>query len=521
MDVTHQVVIVGAGPAGMVTALLLGDLGVDCLVVDKRTQISPLPRARGIHARASEILRQLRVEQDMTAAALRVRPQMEIRGPLDQPPAATIPTGGADFAEVSACEGIAIAQDLFESVLRDHLAHRPSVELRLGLRATDLEILTDGTAVVGLADTVNGENVCRVHATYIVAADGWRSEIRSLCKIDFHGAESLAALRSVLFRADLAPWLGDPPPAFVQLTHVPGILLPTHADNRWATMRFDGPTGAGPGDVARFIQEQFGIDVTAEPIGDTRWSVGVQWASSMQHGPVLLAGDAAHRVTPQGAGGISMAMADAHNLTWKLAAILDGWGGPGLLPSYDAERGPVSRDICRANQAMWTSMAESGSSAAPTDLRMLDMGYRYASDLIIGRDDGPVLDAAATYTPSANPGARAPHAWLDDDRRQSTLDAYGRGFVLVCRRRSTWPQIVVRYQDPGTVPVAALDTERADVVAAYGLDRGGHVDGAVLVRPDGHIAWRTNGEANPESALHQALANASGNTPPAPHNWWR
>ena len=509
MGTTRQVVIVGAGPTGAVTALLLGDLGIDCLVIDKRTEISALPRARGIHARASEILRQLGVEQDMAAAALPIRPQMEIRGPLDQPPAATIPTGGADFAEVSACEGIAIAQDVFESVLRDHLARRPSVELRLGTRATDLEILTDGTAVVGLDDTVNGET-SRVHAAYVIAADGWRSEIRGLCGIDFEGTESLAALRGVLFRADLAPWLGAPPPAFIQLTHVPGVLLPTHPDGRWATMRFAGPAGAEPADAAQFVREQLGVDVTVEPLGDTRWSVGVQWASRMQHGPVLLAGDAAHRVTPQGAGGISMAMADAHNLSWKLAAILQGWGGPGLLPSYDAERSPVARGICTVNHAMWTSMSEPGSTAAPVDLRMLDMGYRYASDLILGADRGTVLDVAATYTPSVDPGARAPHAWLDDDRRRSTLDAFGSGFVVVCRPESTWPQ-TVRHQDTGSVPVVALTTERADVLTAYGLGEGEHREGAVLVRPDGHVAWRTHSGANPELALRHALTIASGN----------
>lgn len=186
MDATRDVLIVGGGPTGMVAAMLLGDFGIDCLVVDKRAAIAALPRARGIHARATEILRQLGVEEDMVAAALPIRPQMEVRGPLDQPPEATIPTGGADFVEVSACEGIAIAQDLFERVLRDHLARRPNVELRLGTRATNLEVLSDGSVVVCLDDVVSGESD-PVHAAYVVAADGWRSAIRRLAGIDFEG----------------------------------------------------------------------------------------------------------------------------------------------------------------------------------------------------------------------------------------------------------------------------------------------------------------------------------------------
>ena len=509
MDATRQVVIVGAGPAGMVTALLLGDQGIDCLIIDKRLETSPLPRARGIHARASEILRQLGIEADMTAAALPIRPQMEVRGPLDLPPSAIISTGGADFDEVSPCEGVAIAQDLFESVLRTHLPRRPTVELRLGVRATDLQVLPDGTAVVDLDDTSTGESN-RVQATFVVAADGWRSEIRNMCGVGFEGADSLAALRGVLFRADLTPWLGDPPPAFVQFTHVPGILLPTHPDHRWGTMRFDGPAGAGSADPGRFVREQLGIEVAVEPLGDTRWSVGVQWASSMQHGPVLLVGDAAHRVTPQGAGGISMAMADAHNLSWKLAAVLNGWGGSGLLSSYDAERGPVTRAICRVNQAMWTSMADGGSSASPADLRTLDMGYRYASAIVLGHKEDMVLDAAATYTPSADPGARAPHVWLDNDRSRSTLDTYGHGFVLVCRPTSPWPQAVAQYQGTGSIPVAILATDDNGVLDTYDLVTDDALDGAVLVRPDGHVAWRCHSHADAKSGLRQALTAASG-----------
>ncbi len=314
----------------------------------------------------------------------------------------------------------------------------------------------------------------------------------------------------MLFRADLSPWLGNPPPAFVQLTHVPGILLPTHPDDRWGTMRFEGPTGVGPSDAARFVHEQLGIDVAVEPLGDTRWSVGVQWASAMQHGPVLLAGDAAHRVTPQGAGGISMAMADAHNLAWKLAAVVRGWGGPRLLPSYTAERGPVTRAICAANQEMWTSMSKPGSTPAAADLRLLDMGYRYASDVIIGSNSQSILDPTTTYTQSADPGARAPHAWLGEDRTRSTLDVFGRGFVLVCHQKSGWPGAVSRCKDAGSVPVASLTTERSEMLAAYGLGEGESHSGAVLVRPDGHVAWRTDGDADPEPALRRALTIGSG-----------
>src|SRR6478609_8197362 len=135
-----EVLIVGAGPAGVVAALLLGDLGVRTLLVDRRTEVSSLPRARGIHARATEILRQLGVEADMVANALPVDPRMEVRTTVAAEPVAVVSTGGSEWKQVSPCDGIAIAQDVFESVLRQHLARRASVQLRLGVQLTDLTV---------------------------------------------------------------------------------------------------------------------------------------------------------------------------------------------------------------------------------------------------------------------------------------------------------------------------------------------------------------------------------------------
>jgi 2-polyprenyl-6-methoxyphenol hydroxylase-like FAD-dependent oxidoreductase len=303
MAATREVLIVGGGPTGVVLGMLLGDFGIDVLVVDKRPRISPLPRARGIHARAAEILRQLGIADDMVAAALPVRPALEVRGPLTEPPVAVVPTGGEGFVEVSPSEGIAIAQDRFESVLRQHLTRRSTVELRPGVGATELSLEEGGSgAVVTLTETASGRT-STVRAEYVVGADGWRSDIRRGLGVPFLGEEHLARLRGVFFRADLRPWLGDPPPAFIQLTHVPGILLSTHPDHRWATMRLTGPDGAGPKVPEALIREHLGVDVPVEVLGDTTFSVGVQWAETLQRGRVLLAGDAAHRVTPQGAGG--------------------------------------------------------------------------------------------------------------------------------------------------------------------------------------------------------------------------
>lgn len=505
MGTTREVVIVGGGPTGVVLGLLLGDFGIDCLIVDKRREISPLPRARGIHARATEILRQLGVEDDMVAAALPIRPQLEVRGPLSEAPVAVVPTGGADLVEVSPSEGIAIAQDLFEAILRQHLARRPTVELRLGVTAGDVTLdSSGGGATVVLTDARSGAQE-RVRAAYLIGADGWRSDVRSQVGVEFAGEQELARLRGVSFRADLRGWLGDPPPAFVQFVHRPGVMLATHVDHRWATMRLCGPDATGPDDPAEFVQDQLGVQVPLTVLGDTMFTVGVQWADTLQRGRVLLAGDAAHRVTPQGAGGISAAMADAHNLAWKLAAALRGWGSPTLVGSYADERGPVTRQLCQANLQMWLAMQRSAGGPPAGDLRVLDMGYRYSSAVIAGGSPTR-LDLAATYAPSADPGARAPHAWRDDRHTLSTLDRFGKSMVLVAAPCSPWIQVLLEAGVGTGVPVDMVIAEKAGVREAYRLDG---VE-AVLVRPDGHIAWRSAAAPATVTSLRAALLAATG-----------
>lgn len=522
----------GAGPAGVTAALLLGDIGVRTLLVDMRNEVSTLPRARGIHARACEILRQLGIEDDMVGHALPIDPRMEVRSSLAVDPLMVAATGGSAFAEVSPCEGIAIAQDVFEGVLRSHLPQRETVTLKLGVRLTALQVPggegVNGNAVTAtLVDTVTGRSGT-YRPRFVIGADGWRSDTRGFAGIDVLGDGNLGSMRSVRFRADLGPWLGDPPPAFVRLAAADGVLLPTHPDHRWVTMR--PIRTAAPEDPAEFVTEQLGVDVAPEVLGDDTWVAAVQYAQSFSRGSVFLVGDAAHRVTPAGATGISSAMADAHNLAWKIGAVLAGWGSPGLLSSYAAEREPVARDTCAANRSMWDDVA-AGRVTPAQDLRILDMGYIYASEAILAfparptglaeraersaqgsvvahapsgsheqlepvsgpdvvdRGHGARAVSQAQYQPSAQPGARAPHAWIQrDGRRLSTIDLFGKGFVLLTGPAGiAWIDAAEAVTRSSAVPVTGVAVHEVHVAAAYELAHGE----AVLVRPDGHVAWRS------------------------------
>lgn len=502
-DITCDVLVVGAGPAGVSAGMLLGDFGIHTVVIDRRTTISDLPRGRGIHARAAEILRQLGIEAEMAAAALPTAPRVETRRSLADAPSAVIATGADAPSGLSPCHGLTIAQDVFETVLRSHVTRRRTVDVRLGLRLVDFTVDGRRQITATLVDEGSGRSVT-VLARYLLGADGWRSEVRHIAGIGFVGDE-LGSQRSVLFRADLTAWLGKPPPVFVRLPAVDAVLVPTHPDNRWVLTQAGDEDGLAAADLVRTL---LGVDVQPEVLGEHRWVAGVRCAEDFRRGPILLLGDAAHRLTPAGAAGIGLAMADAHNLAWKIAGVLRGWAGHRALVSYDQERGSVARAICDLNYQMWHDLVAGRPSTI--DLRSLDMGYHYVSSIVMSEHSQHPHLAGSPYRPTAVPGARAPHVWLGPDARASTLDAFGRGFVLVTGPGGrAWADAAVELQRTDAVPLEGLVLNETESITLYGLTLGG----AVLVRPDGHVAWRfghTTSWTNASQELREVLLKVTG-----------
>jgi putative polyketide hydroxylase len=311
-----------------------------------------------------------------------------------------------------------------------------------------------------------------IHARYVLAADGARSPIREQLGIGLDGEADLGRQRMVAFRADLTPWTGPNPRGIYFLTRRFATLIWTHKDHRWMLNV--------PGDDDVDVADVLGVD-GVKVLGSTQWTAAARTAQRYRQGPVFLLGDAAHQVPPAGATGVSAAMHDAHNLAWKLAAVLRGRAGEGLLDSYEEERGAVGRRNVAETAAAWKrTFAASGPPFAGRSLQQIDMGYQYRSSAIID-DGGPDLDPpGAQYQPSAAPGCRAPHLWLADGR--STIDLFDRGYVLLTApagakwRTGRCPEHVISEPDfPGL----------------YGIEP----TGAVLVRPDGHVAWRAVDDA--------------------------
>jgi hypothetical protein len=312
----------------------------------------------------------------------------------------------------------------------------------------------------------------------MIAADGARSGIRERLGIAMDGPDDLGRQHMVAFRADLTAYTTERPRGVYFLTDSHAALLWTHRDNRWVV---SVPDSGQPVDEAAMVREVLGLpDLRVEVLAANRWTAAAQSATTYRSGPVFLIGDAAHRFPPAGATGVSAAMHDAHNLAWKLAFVARGQADESLLGTYAVERQAVGQRNVAETAGAWARMF--GGSAevfAERSLAQIDMGYQYRSAAV--ESDGVDADPpGADYEPSATPGCRAPHMWIElDGTKVSTIDLFEREIVLLTTPLGeSW-----RFAHPEAKSVVIHEPEWP---ALYGISP----EGAVMVRPDGHVAWR-------------------------------
>jgi putative polyketide hydroxylase len=522
------VLIVGGGITGLSTALFLARLGVRPILVERHPSTALLPQARAFNPRSMEIYRALGL-----AEAIRDRTSILTDMP-DMIGADTL-AGHEHFrfdvlakarppASLSPADWEMIDQDELERIVRAH-AEDGGADVRFG---TELVAMTDGgdgvTAVV--RDLETGFHH-RIHADYVVAADGHRAGLRERLGVGADGPGVLLEVANFVFDADLGAALQGRRflLAYLDRPTKGSTLIPLREFGRWAlAVPYRPELGESVADFTRphcveLARQAIGLPdvdirlVPSMPGSDrivTTTTIGGWVARRYRAGRVFFAGDAAHVVPPSGSYGANTGIADAHNLAWKLAAVLEDGAGDELLDTYEDERRPVARLTLESAMQLLHDRHEGAGDKTKTDDLAMIFGYRYRSSAVLAGTAGAGRPVEDPRTPSGEPGLRAPHVRLEQGgARLSTLDLFTGSFTVLAGPAGVgW---VAAAKAAAAALGLAVDVHRVGFefddpddrwAAAYGVTAGG----AVLVRPDGFVAWRA-GELprHPERELRAAL----------------
>ncbi|GAA4730930.1 FAD-dependent oxidoreductase [Actinomycetospora chibensis] len=489
---TH-VLVVGAGPAGLATALSAARHGARVLVVERHRSTSIHPRASGLSTRTMEIFRTWGVADAVRAAGSVILARASAGATLADPDLAESSIGyplPREALAVSPTFPACCAQDLLEPILLAAV-RRAGVDVRFDTELTDLAV-DDSGAWARVHDRVTGATTT-VASRFVVGADGPRSRVRTALGIGTEHLGGIGRHIQLLFRADLSAVVGEWQHALYIVSHpeAAGLFIAFGGD-RWGYAR-PCPTDDDIPDDAQWLtllRTASGIaDLAPELLGTAVFDLEAELATTSRAGAAFLVGDAAHRMTPVGGVGLNTAVQDGHNLGWKLAWAAQGRAGEPLLASYAPERTPIGER--RARRSVRPGEPD------PADGLLGDLGAGYTSPVLAGH--APALidpDALA-----AESGERAPHVWVHvHGRRCSTLDLWDGRLTLITADAS-WRAAA---ED---LSLAAPDLASARVTSAYRLGDGG----AVLVRPDGYVAWRADVPvADPVGALADAVDLALG-----------
>lgn len=587
-EIEVPVLIVGGGGAGLTASMTLSTLGVQTLLVNALPTTSTLPKAHVLNQRAMEIFSEVGIADEIyrrSTPAENMRATGWYAGLTGSHPnygrklGELEAWGGGytdpDYIAASPCRSSNLPQIRLEPILKTH-----AERLNPGGVVFHHELLDLTQDADGVAATIRDKDTDRtytVRSQYLIAADGGRT-VGKLLGIGMSGPRDIMKMVSIHMSADLSRWATDDDVLIRWLVNpdfggsFSGVLVPMGPDHwgpaseEWVFhMQYgsDDPDAMLDDKVIARMRATLGLPEDCHPTIHriSQWVMEGVISDKFREGRIFLVGDAAHRHPPTGGLGLTSAVHDVYNLCWKLAAVLAGRAGDGLLDTYEAERKPVDQnniDSALANamnhftidhalnlspdktaeqnwaelELLWNDSAESaakrhalnraiGSQTMEFHHHNVEFGYRYASEAVV--DDGSPayvpLDPVRLYEPSTKPGHPLPHAFVEREGERTSLGALvdgGKFVVLAGENGHGWVEAANKLAAANNIPMVAatvgvLDADYIDVRCSWLKNRAIGADGAVLVRPDRYIGYRSLGavedcQAELRKALSQILA---------------
>ena len=553
------VLIVGGGPVGLATALVLGSHDVRSVICEQREGVNPHPRAHVVNTRSMELFRQWGISEAVKEQAINPMAMLNfvwktsLAGEeLGRVSLLELPEEEIVRRMLASIEGPqSCAQDRVQELLIEAVNKQGMSDLRMGSRVSELTVEDDGLSVI--VDTHGSDRV--ISADYLVGADGAMSWVRDQVGIKMMGMPPLGEQINVYFHADLTGFEGDTPGLLYWSinSRTRGVFISMDGRERW-TFNFEynpaleSVEDYTPQRCADILCDAIGSDVDLEIMSVGTWTMTSELARSYSAGRVFLAGDAAHRFPPTGGLGMNTGLIDADNLSWKLAAVINEWAPKSLLDSYQKERKPVAQtnaehSVRNAVTMAGTGIGPNGAEVAQRlesaeakvadqererlameiskqlphfDALNLEIGYRYDRSPLVSTDGSPrykPVDSARDFDNDAQPGARFPHIELVSDGEQiSTLDLVGPYFLVFAGPKGrAWVEAASTVEEIPVRPVQ-IGNEVEDPNGGCSKGLGISESGCLLVRPDGHVAFRAAAATGNESMeLATALARSIGN----------